>query len=346
MLNYIWLGLIVIAIAVALGRDVSELSQDRFRNGQTLAVEARPGDLKETSPGHYEGQVFVTKAQVAGHFGSDEAAKLSGDTVFIPATVVASPAGTVERGTLTLTMESAPPILKDLAQGAGDAEKMTGSVDFQKPALVVDSLTPPAATRLAFVPPAAQFRIMKKVANDGILKIADTAVELALGLIGVMTLWLGIMKIAEVSGLVGSLAKLVRPIMVRVFPDVPSDHPAIGAMVMNMTANFLGLSNAATPMGLKAMEELNKLNTTPGTATNAMVMFLTINTSAITLIPATVIAIRLSLGSHNPAETIMPTLLATVIALILGVMFTRFIQKFFPIKPDNQAPVAAPATEA
>jgi spore maturation protein A len=146
-----------------------------------------------------------------------------------------------------------------------------------------------------------------------------------------MALWLGIMKIAEAAGLVLLLAKIVKPIMIRLFPDVPPDHPAIGAMVMNMTANFLGLSNAATPLGLKAMEELNKLNPHMGTATNAMCMFLTINTTALTLVPATVIAIRLTLGSANPTDIIMPTFLATLVSLILGVMFTRFIQRFFPI---------------
>jgi spore maturation protein SpmA len=124
---------------------------------------------------------------------------------------------------------------------------------------------------------------------------------------------------------------MAKPIMVRLFPDVPPEHPAMGAMLSNMAANFLGLSNAATPLGLKAMEELNKLNPNAGTATNAMCMFLTINTSAITLIPATVIAIRLSLGSKTPTDIIIPTFIATIIALICGVLFNRFIQRFFPI---------------
>ena len=175
---------------------------------------------------------------------------------------------------------------------------------------------------MAFTPTSVHFRILAKVANEGILKIADTAVNLALGLIGVMALWLGIMRIAEAAGLVLLLSRVVRPIMTRLFPDVPADHPAMGAMVMNMTANFLGLSNAATPLGRKAMEELNALNPHAGTATNAMCMFLTINTTALTLVPATVIAIRLSLGSADPTDIIMPTFLATA-----GLCSTAFIRR-------------------
>ena len=191
-------------------------------------------------------------------------------------------------------------------------------------------------TDIRFTPPSVHFRVLAKVANEGILKVADAAVALAIGLIGIMALWLGIMKIAEAAGLVLLLAKIVRPIMTRIFPDVPPDHPAMGAMVMNMTANFLGLSNAATPLGLKAMEELNKLNPVAGTATNAMCMFLTINTTALTLVPATVIAIRLTLGSSNPTDIIVPTFLATFVSLILGISFTRFIQRFFPIKATER----------
>jgi spore maturation protein SpmA len=188
---------------------------------------------------------------------------------------------------------------------------------------------------LLFTPEPVRFRILAKVANDGLLKSAETAVTIALGLIGVMALWLGIMKIAEAAGLITLLAKMAKPLMVRLFPEVPPEHPAMGAMLSNMAANFLGLSNAATPLGLKAMEELNKLNPNAGTATNAMCMFLTINTSAVTLIPATVIAIRLSLGSKNPPDIIIPTFIATVIALICGVFFNRFIQRFFPVREAN-----------
>ena len=153
-----------------------------------------------------------------------------------------------------------------------------------------------------------KFLKMNAVTNDGIVKYAKTAVELAIGLIGIMALWLGIMKIAEQSGLVAHLGRGLRPVMTRLFPDVPADHPAMGAMIMNISANMLGLTNAATPFGLKAMEELNKLNTKVGTATDAMCTFLVINTSSVQLIPATVIAIRAAAGSSNPTEILGPVM--------------------------------------
>ncbi len=334
MLNYIWLGLIAIAIVVAVGRDVSEETSDRFRNNEPIALHVAPGAMKIAGPNHFTGTAFLTKAEIARFYGADEAQPIKGDTVFFSADLVESPTN-AKSGALTLTLPAnAPQVMVDAATAGGDASKIIGQTTISLN-LQNTTVQPPALIEegeLDFTPPSVHFRILAKVGNDGILKIADTAVQLAIGLIGIMALWLGVMKIAEAAGLVLLLARIVRPIMVRVFPDVPPDHPAMGAMVMNMAANFLGLSNAATPLGLKAMEELNKLNPVAGTATNAMCMFLTINTTALTLVPATVIAIRLTLGSTNPTDIIMPTFLATFVSLILGILFTRFIQRFFPIQ--------------
>ena len=156
---------------------------------------------------------------------------------------------------------------------------------------------------------------------------AKTAVDISIGLIGIMALWLGIMKIAEEAGLVKALARALRGIMRPLFPEVPEDHPAMGAMIMNLAANMLGLGNAATPLGLKAMQELQKLNPTEDTATNAMVMFLAINTSSVTLIPASVIAIRAAAGSVNSAEIIGPTLIATTASTVVAVIAVKCLQK-------------------
>ncbi len=326
MLNYIWLGLITIAIFVAVGRDVSEETSNRFRNNEPIALHIAPGGLKIAGPNHFTGTAFITKSEIARFYGPDEARSVKGDTVFFTADLLQSQSN-VRSGALTITLPTnAPQVMMDAATAGGDAMKIIGQYTTPQPPALTE------AGELFFTPPTVHFRVLAKVANDGILKVADTAVTLAIGLIGIMALWLGIMKIAEAAGLVLLLARIVRPIMIRVFPDVPPDHPAMGAMVMNMAANFLGLSNAATPLGLKAMEELNKLNPVAGTATNSMCMFLTINTTALTLVPATVIAIRLTLGSTNPTDIIMPTFLATFVSLILGVLFTRFIQRFFPIK--------------
>jgi len=157
---------------------------------------------------------------------------------------------------------------------------------------------------------------------------ASTAVEIAIGLIGIMALWLGVMKVAEEAGLTNIIARLVRPLTRRLFPQIPEDHPAIGAMIMNIAANMLGLSNAATPLGLKAMEELDKLNPEKGEATDDMCTFLVINTSAITLIPATAIAVRASLGSANPQMIIIPSILAASCATLVGLTTVKLIQAF------------------
>jgi spore maturation protein A len=160
------------------------------------------------------------------------------------------------------------------------------------------------------------------------LEGAGTAVEIAIGLIGIMALWLGVMKVAQEAGITTLIAKLVRPVTRWLFPKIPEDHPAIGAMIMNIAANMLGLSNAATPLGLKAMEELDSLNPNKGEATDDMCTFLVINTSAITLIPATAIAIRASLGSANPQMIIVPSIIAATCATIVGLTTVKLIQAF------------------
>lgn len=167
---------------------------------------------------------------------------------------------------------------------------------------------------------------------------AGTSVEIAIGLIGIMALWLGIMQIAQEAGLVKLLAKAVRPISKKLFPEIPTDHPAMGAMVLNIAANWLGLSNAATPLGLKAMEELQKLNPTKDTATNAMATFLALNTGSITLIPATIIGVRVTLQSANPAEIIGTTIFASTFASIFAVTATKLLQRLpvFKIKEDTE----------
>ncbi|MBZ2174485.1 spore maturation protein [Schnuerera sp. xch1] len=163
--------------------------------------------------------------------------------------------------------------------------------------------------------------------TDAAIENAETGVSIALGLIGIMTLWLGIMKIAEDAGIVQKLANLIKPITTRLFPDVPADHPAIGAVIMNLAANILGLGNAATPLGLKAMQELQKINKKKDTATDAMVMFLAINTSSVTLIPASTIGILSAAGATNPTDIIGPTIIATTVSTVVAVIATKIMQK-------------------
>ena len=160
------------------------------------------------------------------------------------------------------------------------------------------------------------------------IDMAKTAVEIAIGLIGIMALWLGTMKIAEESGLIRIIARAIRPITIRLFPDVPEDHPAIGSIILNMAANLLGLGNAATPLGLKAMEELQDLNPEKDTATNAMCTFLAINTSSVQLIlPATVVALMGAAANQIFITTILATGLSTI-AAIIAVRFLEKLKRF------------------
>jgi len=160
------------------------------------------------------------------------------------------------------------------------------------------------------------------------IDMSKTAVEIAIGLIGIMALWLGTMKIAEESGLIRIIARAIRPITIRLFPDVPEDHPAIGSIILNMAANLLGLGNAATPLGLKAMEELQELNPEKDTATNAMCTFLAINTSSVQLIlPATVVALMGAAANQIFITTILATGLSTI-AAIIAVRFLEKLKRF------------------
>lgn len=171
--------------------------------------------------------------------------------------------------------------------------------------------------------------------TDAAINNAKTAVELSLGLIGVMALWLGIMKIAEDAGLVKKLSIALKPVMTRLFPDVPGDHPAMGAILMNISANVFGLGDAATPFGLKAMKELQSLNADEETATDAMCTFLAINTSSVTLIPATIIAYRAAADSANPAEIIGAAIIATTASTIVAIIAVKALAKLPAFKASK-----------
>ena len=170
--------------------------------------------------------------------------------------------------------------------------------------------------------------------TEAAITMSKTSVEIALGLIGIMALWLGTMKIAEDSGLMQIIAKTLRPITIRLFPDVPSDHPAIGSIVLNMAANMLGLGNAATPLGLKAMKELQEINEHKDTATDAMCTFLAINTSSVQIIlPATVVGLMGAAANQIFITTIIATSLSTVAAIISVKVLAKM--KRFRIKMDD-----------
>jgi spore maturation protein SpmA len=162
---------------------------------------------------------------------------------------------------------------------------------------------------------------------------AKTAFEISLGLTGVLTLWLGIMKVGEAGGAIGVMARVVSPFFRRLFPEVPRDHPAIGSIIMNFAANMLGLDNAATPLGLKAMNELQSLNPDKETATNAQIMFLVLNTSGLTIIPISIMVYRAQLGAANPADVFLPILLTTYVATLVALIGVALIQRINLVDP-------------
>lgn len=165
---------------------------------------------------------------------------------------------------------------------------------------------------------------------------AGLGVEISISLIGIMALWLGIMKLAEASGLIVVVSKLIKPIAKKLFPEIPQDHPAIGHIAMNFSANALGVTNAATPIGIKAMKELQKLNPARKIATNSMCTFLAINTAGFQLVPASIIAALTAVGAKNPTVIIVPTLIATSFALCTAIITVKILEKlpFFKVDPS------------
>lgn len=158
---------------------------------------------------------------------------------------------------------------------------------------------------------------------------ARAALDTAIGLAGVMALWMGLMRIAEQSGLMTVLARLISPITRWLFPGMPKDHPALGAIAMNVSANLLGLGNAATPLGLKAMQELQSLNPEKDTASTAMITFLVLNTSSVTLVPGTLVALRAAAGSRSPADIVVPTLVATLASAFVGLSLDALCRRWW-----------------
>lgn len=205
---------------------------------------------------------------------------------------------------------------------------------------------PPEAAQANHGTSAVGLQAMGKRLNDATLDAATTSVEICIGLIGIMALWLGLLNVAKDAGLVDGFARLLRPLMRVLFPEVPDGHPAQGAVLMNLSANMLGLDNAATPMGLKAMRELQELNPVKDTATNSMAMFLAINTSSVTLIPFTIIGYRALNGSTNPAAPIAGTLLATLVSTTIAILVTHWLSRWGRFQVVAKAPATVDAEDA
>ncbi len=297
MLNYVWLGLIVIGVLTAAGSDIYDASTNRYRNGEQF-------ELQYDSTSASTAVVSYSR----NYFDKFYGVEIEGDsTLSFPATVAGS-SMQIKLGDTT------PELWQTVAKTADNAKMMT-----------VKIVRRGAGTAFVLLPITNLVRT--KAVLDAVISYSSLAVEIAIGLIGVMAFWLGIMKLAEDSGLIKIIARMMRPIMTRIFPEIPPDHPAIGAMIMNIAANMLGLSNAATPFGLRAMEELDSLNPQKGTATNAMVTFLAINTAGLTLIPATAIAVRAAIGSKDPTIILLTSFFGAGLATIAGISAAKILQR-------------------
>jgi spore maturation protein SpmA len=202
-----------------------------------------------------------------------------------------------------------------------------------------------AGWRQFYIAPATGQLSPMEALSKAMVDSAAGSVELALGLVGVMTLFLGLMKVAEKGGLLTVIARLIRPLMARLFPEVPPEHPAMGAMILNLSANVLGLGNAATPFGIRAMQELNRLNPAPGTATDAMALFLAINTSSVTVLPTGVIALRAAAGSADPAGILPTTLFATACSTATAIIAVKLLRRLARKPLPGPADASPPADE-
>lgn len=308
MLNYVWLGLILLGLAAGLSSDLIDKSENKFQSGQPLKIEF----IKNTNEKILDTEIKISSKEFNSFYNQNIKNDFS-----IPSKITF--AENDKEGTIFFKIaKDAPELWKKMAKVNGKEDDLTGKVKI----LSVDS----SIVKANLILEEISFVKVKGI-TDSALEYAGIAVNISIGLIGVMALWLGIMKIADEAGLIKYIAKALTPITKFLFPEVPSDHHAMGSIIMNISANILGLGNAATPFGLKAMEELNKLNPQKDTATNAMCTFLAINTAGMTLIPATAIAIRAAQGSSQPAIIIGTSLVGSICATLVGITSAKIFEK-------------------
>ncbi len=319
MLNYIWAGLIVLSLVFALVRDLGDIRNDTYRNGAALPVTIRldaPGVLQTAVPRAVH--VRMDKAAYRQFYHNEET----------PAELYAATLTTTAKGAeLRFPADAIFP--KPLAK-LRDAT--TPEDDRRLPAEVVDLTTVDDLTMsasLRFQP--LRFATMGDIANAAMVTANDAVIKRAFPLIGVIALWLGLTRIGERAGLIAIFNRLVRPFLKPLFPEVPPDHPAMGFMALNLTANILGMGNAATPMGLKAMEELQTLNPKKDTATNSMVMLLAMHASSIQLLPPVMVIAVLGLRGTN--ELLLPIWIVSAFGLTMGILAAILLGKL----PSNIA---------
>jgi len=321
MLNYIWAGLIISSFVFALGYDVRDIAGDRYRNGQPLPVELAFPEGYDPAARRVPVEIRIHPRQYSTFYRTERAPAAS-----YPGYLVQTQEGTQLRFGAGAKLPEPLATIGEVSRSR-DEELQGRLVGFEPPPAT-------AAAGVVFEP--VRFVKLNAIA-DAALNFAKTGAEIAIGLIGVLALFLGILKIAEDSGIVFALVKLVRPILRPLFPEVPPDHPALGMIALNLTATVFGLGNAATPFGIKAMEELQKLNRSEDTATNSMVMLLAINTAALQLVPPVLL---LALMGTQINTLIFPILTTTVLGLIVAIVAARLLGRlpgYRASDPNRQA---------
>ncbi len=325
MLNYVWISLLLIGIFTAVGRDINDEVTNTYRNGVPVTAHFETLKQRTSVRPTFDGEIILSTAAFDQFYNRSSAQTQQSE---IRQTAILTTLSSGKQKLEIPISDATPSFWKEMAKAAGGKDKLEAEIisfDQGKKEIIF------TMERVSFV----KIKAVTKAA----IEFSDTAVTISLSLIGVMALWLGIMKVGEAAGLLEILTKLMTPITRRLFPDVPSNHPAVAAMIMNIAANMFGLNNAATPMGLKAMEELNKLNPKAGTATNAMCTFLVINTSGLTLIPATVIAIRAGLGSADPGIIIGTSIFGAACATTAGLISVKILQRLPKYKKELEVDV-------
>ena len=304
MLNYIWAGLIISSFVFALGYDVRDIAGDKYRNGQPLQVQLAYPDGYDQSARRVPVEIRIEPGRYTGFYRTEQ-----------------TPESTYT-GYLLQTKDGAQIRFAAgarLPEPLASIAKVSKSRDDELQGRLVGFT--PSATEAGVVFEPVRFVKLNAIAGAA-LDFAKTGAEIALGLIGVLALFLGLLKIAEDAGIVFALVRLVRPVLRPLFPDIPPDHPALGMIALNLTATVFGLGNAATPFGIKAMEELQKLNPSKDTATNSMVMLLAINTASLQLVPPVLL---LALMGTQINTLIFPILTTTVLGLIVAIVAARLL---------------------
>jgi spore maturation protein A len=306
--NYIWAGLIAISFLFAIGQDIADVAKKRYGDGSPLAVTIdRPPVVATDDPViNRRVVVRIDEESFRKHFGLAQLSKKQADAIgSLEGELVGA-----KNDELRITSKTLPAPLDTMRKVLDSKDAaLAGSVQFAAP------IEPGASGQATVHFPPVRF-VKLNAMTSAAVEFAEKAATVALGLIGGLCLWLGLLKIAEEGGLVNALVKVVQPILRPLFPGIPKDHPALGLISLNVAANMLALGNAATPMGIKAMTELQKLNPTKDTATNAMVMLLAINTAGVTLLPS---ASLVSLLGTRMNVLMMPIWLATLFSLLIAI---------------------------